>query len=238
VVARPSPVTQLGTCEDGLVQTWQYELQPEAVPELEQQLEWALQRQNAAFAKFWQTGVMPRIAIGLSLAGIALLLLIFALDPNGVAAAWRFFGFALALCVITPIVAVTRAKRVTGKSISKYVRTSLAKQAASFYRKVAAAAPYIAEYWFDGESIRAQVAKLKLDRHYKLRSARLALHGKHVIFLFRFPRSIHPFRFIYVPTDAKRRALLDAFEKLGIVHEEITGPTEGYGSIPEAKARL
>jgi hypothetical protein len=213
---------------------WQFELTSERIADLTHRYEWALQHQNARFARTMRT-FRTRIVTALGMFGCALIILLYALEPGAVRAQPVLFGGMFALFILTMLlVRVTRAR--AGRRQLRYVGGMLARTAARTYRKPAEQVPYTIDYSCDGRQVRARVERLGIRRGFELRKVHLVLHAETVAFVYRFRWSLRPMRFVYA-TEPDLRALLAAFDAAGVPHEPLSGPTVDYVE-PIAHARV
>jgi hypothetical protein len=215
---------------------WRFELTKERIAELAHRYEWALQHQNARFARTmraWRT----RAVTGLGVFGCALIALLCVLEPRAIREQPILFGGMFVIFVGTMVLVRVTERSKTSRQL-RYVGGMLARTAARAFRKPAQQAPYTIDYTCDGRQVRARVDHLGIRRAFELRKVRHVLHAETVAFVYRFRWSLRPMRFVYVPGEPELRALLAAFDAAGVPHEPLAGPTEGYvASIPEARAR-
>ena len=220
---------------------WQFEMTRDAVGPLQQDYEWALQRQNQRFVaalpmeKRWPGGDGLVVAV-IAILGLSLLGLVYLLDPTVVR---RHPGWFLAGVLVfgVGLVAARYVRAIRGWSRRK-AGAMLGRHAARTFGAVDRRAPYTIEYELAGDELAVRAPKLRVDRALPLRRARLVLHGRNVLFAYRRRHSVRPFRFLYVPSDAEHAALRAAFERCGATLEPVTGPVDGYTApIPEARVR-
>jgi hypothetical protein len=218
---------------------WTFELTRERVPELQVQLEWALQHQNRRFASRMRGNygrIRQRLVLGLCGFGYVFIALIYLLSPEQFRANPAFFIAMLIVFTVLAASATVFKGLVSRKSSQRFAGGMLTRQAARMYRKPAAQAPYEITYTCSGDHVRARADKLGIDRTLALRDARLVIHAPDVMFVFRRAWSFHPFRFIYVSGEVERRALLDSLDRLKIDHVPITGPVENYvAPVPDVR---
>lgn len=217
---------------------WTFELTRERVPQLQVQLEWALQHQNRRLASRIRgiDGTYGRrVVLGLSALFGGCIATLYILDPAQFRAEGAFY-LALSVVFVAAAVILTVLRNKVPRKRQRFAGGMLTRQAARIYRKPAAQAPYEIVYTFSGDHLRARADKLGIDRVLELRRARLVIHAPDVMFAFRRAWSLHPFRFIYVSGAVERRALLDALDRLKIEHVAITGPVENYvAPIPDVR---
>ncbi len=203
---------------------WTHEITPEAVPALQQQLEWALQRQNRRFSdQFEQRRRIPlalrrRLLVVLGVLVVALVVALARLDPWIARRHVGFFAFAAGAGVLAIVVGFAlpgiqaRSRRFAGRMI--------ARRAEMMMRPLAAKAPFPIAYELTDELLRA----------------RAVLSTPDAVFVFAHDRSLRLQQAIYGA--AERDRVVAAFVAAGASHEHLDRPVDGYvAPIPEAVIR-
>ena len=223
---------------------WTTEVTRDRLAAVQQELEWALQRQNQHFAQLMPgSGFkrpenlrrLRRILLVLVAALAVVLAALVAVDPSaprrytpvfvlaGVASA-----LALVMAAVLPRVNAW-SRRVAGEM--------LARRAGRILRPLAAKVPVTIAYTLDDTGVSATCAPLGIDHRLSLTRPALVLHGAHGMFVFRRGMSLIPERTFHA-SDDDRTALLEAFGRAGVRCEEITRPVDGYAdAIPRAEVR-
>ena len=203
---------------------WTHEITREAVPALQQQLEWALQRQNRRFSdQFEQRRRIPpalrrRLLVVLGALVIVLVVVLARLDPWIASRHVGFFTFAAGAGLLAIVVGLAlpgiqaRSRRFAGRMI--------AERAALMTQPLAAKAPFAIEYELTDE----------LLRH------RAVLSTPDAVFVFAHDRSLRLQHTFYGA--AERDRVVAAFVAAGASHEHLDRPVDGYVAlIPEAVIR-
>jgi hypothetical protein len=214
---------------------WQFELTAERIADLTHRYEWALQHQNARFARKMRAWRV-RAVTALGTLGCALIVLLYALQPDAIRTQPVLFGGTFAIFIAAMVIVRVTRRGERARQL-RYVGSMLARTAARTYRKPGQQVPYTIDYSCDGRHVRARVERLRIDRQFELRKVHLVLHADSVAFVYRFGWSLRPMRFVYLPGAPELTALLAAFDAAGVPHERLAGPAEGYVE-PIAQARV
>jgi hypothetical protein len=204
---------------------WRFEVTRDALPALQQHLEWALQRQNQRLARAIPTGRLSiarrqRLVFLLSPIGVVAVLGLYLSDPRAAGHGPLYLlGGAFFVGTFAAGLALPAVRRWSARTAG----TMIERRAARMLRTLARRAPCAIEYELDEEELRA---------------ARAALYTDSVVVLLRRLHSPAPLRVLWVATTSERQALLAALEAAGVACEEVTGAVDGYvAPVPEARAR-
>jgi hypothetical protein len=218
---------------------WSYELTREELPHNAQRLEWALQIRQRRVARAIPTGRIPvhiRRIVGVVAAGLGLLgsasLRADPSLPDGdrslLTGLIVFFTCALFLALVLP-------RFITGQR--RWIGGLLARRAARLMASMERRTPTTLDYELGDVQLDVRCAAMPELRPIALGRYRFVMHTGKLVFAF--PRlGTLRMRTIYVPDDAHRAAVLDAFTRHGAEAIELTGPLAEYADpLPPARAK-
>jgi hypothetical protein len=217
---------------------WRVEVTRDQLPHLVQRLEWTLQHQNRRFSDRMPTqklspGARRALVLVLSLLCIALVALLWALDPRGFARDRGWWLAALAFFTLTFVASFFLGSlRAWSK---RFAGRMMAFRAARLMRPFERRLPAVLDYELHTDRVTVHCDVVPGVKPLSL-SQGLVVAADDLLVVFRRRGSLTPIRKLHVLGAEERRALLAAFAQHGTECVEVTGPAEGYvDPLPPAR---